>query len=252
MKFKMRTLVFASRNTKEITRDIFTLIFGILFPPVLLVLLSVINSSIPEGAGMKLFEITNLVPGIAVFGLSFISLFTATLVSKDRCTSFILRLFTSPLKASQYITGYTLPLIPMSLLQIIVCYVASFAFGLEWSTNILLAIIVNLPATVLFIALGLLCGTVLNDKAVGGVCGALLTNLSAWLSGTWFDLELVGGAFEKIADMLPFVHAVNAGRYALYGEYSKIMPELLWVIGYALVITVIAVVLFSYKMKQDK
>lgn len=252
MKFKMRTLVFASRNTKEITRDIFTLIFGILFPLVLLVLLSVINSSIPEGAGMKLFEITNLVPGIAVFGLSFISLFTATLVSKDRCTSFILRLFTSPLKASQYITGYTLPLIPMSLLQIIVCYVASFAFGLEWSANILLAIIVNLPATVLFIALGLLCGTVLNDKAVGGVCGALLTNLSAWLSGTWFDLELVGGAFEKIADMLPFVHAVNAGRYALYGEYSKIMPELLWVIGYALVITVIAVVLFSYKMKQDK
>ncbi|MBQ8538390.1 MAG: ABC transporter permease [Ruminococcus sp.] len=248
----MRTLVFASRNTKEITRDIFTLIFGILFPLVLLVLLSAINSSIPEGAGMKLFEITNLVPGIAVFGLSFISLFTATLVSKDRCTSFILRLFTSPLKSSQYIAGYTLPLIPMSLLQIIVCYIASFAFGLEWSANILLAIIVNLPTTILFIAIGLLCGTVFNDKAVGGVCGALLTNLSAWLSGTWFDLELVGGAFEKIADMLPFVHAVNAGRYALYGEYSKITPELLWVIGYAFIITVIAIVLFSYKMKQDK
>lgn len=248
----MRTLVFASRNTKEITRDIFTLIFGILFPLVLLVLLSAINSSIPEGAGMKLFEITNLVPGISVFGLSFISLFTATLVSKDRCTSFILRLFTSPLKSSQYIAGYTLPLIPMSLLQIIVCYIASFAFGLEWSANILSAIVVNLPTTILFIAIGLLCGTVFNDKAVGGVCGALLTNLSAWLSGTWFDLELVGGAFEKIADMLPFVHAVNAGRYALYGEYSKIMGELLWVIGYALVITVIAVIVFSYKMKQDK
>lgn len=252
MKFKMRTLVFASRNTKEITRDIFTLIFGILFPLVLLILLSAINSSIPEGAGMKLFEITNLVPGISVFGLSFISLFTATLVSKDRCTSFILRLFTSPLKSSQYIAGYTLPLIPMSLLQTIVCYIASFAFGLEWSTDILLAIIVNLPAAVLFIAVGLLCGTIFNDKAVGGVCGALLTNLSAWLSGTWFDLKLVGGAFEKIADMLPFVHAVNAGRYALYGEYSKIMPELLWVISYALVITTIAVMLFSYKMKQDK
>ncbi|MBQ7965972.1 MAG: ABC transporter permease [Ruminococcus sp.] len=248
----MRTLVFASRNTKEITRDIFTLIFGILFPLVLLVLLSAINSSIPEGAGMKLFEITNLVPGISVFGLSFISLFTATLVSKDRCTSFILRLFTSPLKSSQYIAGYTLPLIPMSLLQIIVCYIASFAFGLKWSANILLAIVVNLPTTILFIAIGLLCGTVFNDKAVGGVCGALLTNLSAWLSGTWFDLELVGGAFEKIADMLPFVHAVNAGRYALYGEYSKITGELLWVIGYALVITVIAVMVFSYKMKQDK
>ncbi len=248
----MRTLVFASRNTKEITRDIFTLVFGILFPLVLLVLLSAINSSIPEGAGMKLFEITNLVPGISVFGLSFISLFTATLVAKDRCTSFILRLFTSPLKPSQYIVGYTLPLIPMSVLQTIICYAASFIFGLEWSVDILLAVIVNIPVSIFFIAVGLLCGTVFNDKAVGGVCGALLTNLSAWLSGTWFDLELVGGAFEKIADVLPFVHAVNAGRYALSGEYSKIMPELLWVIGYALVITVIAIVLFNYKMKQDK
>lgn len=248
----MRTLVFAQRNTKEITRDIFTLIFGILFPLVLLVLLSVINSSIPEQAGMKLFEITNLVPGISVFGLSFISLFTATLVSKDRCTSFILRLFTSPLKPSQYIIGYTLPLIPMSLLQTIVCYGASFAFDLKWSANIFLAIAINIPVAVLFIALGLLFGSVFNDKAVGGVCGALLTNLSAWLSGTWFDLELVGGTFKKIADLLPFVHAVNAGRFALYGEYSEIMPELLWVIGYALVITVIAVVVFSYKMKEDK
>ena len=248
----MRTLVFASRNTKEITRDIFTLIFGILFPLVLLVLLSAINSSIPEGAGMKLFEIANLVPGISVFGLSFIALFTATLVSKDRCTSFILRFFTSPLKSGQYIVGYTLPLIPMSIVQITVCYLASFVFGLEWSANILLAIAVNIPTAVLFIATGLLCGTIFNDKAVGGVCGALLTNLSAWLSGTWFDLELVGGTFEKIADMLPFVHAVNAGRYALSGEYSEIMPELLWVMAYALIITAIAVVLFGYKMKQDK
>lgn len=248
----MRTLVFASRNTKEITRDIFTLIFGILFPLVLLVLLSVINSSIPEGAGMKLFEIGNLTPGICVFGLSFISLFTATLVSKDRCTSFILRLFTSPLKSSQYIVGYTLPLIPMSILQTIVCYIAAFAFGLEFTTDIFLAVVVTIPTSVLFIAIGLLCGTIFNDKAVGGVCGALLTNLSAWLSGTWFDLELIGGTFEKIADLLPFVHAVDAGRYALSGEYSKIMPELLWVISYALVITVIAVAVFSYKMKQDK
>lgn len=248
----MRTLVFASRNTKEILRDMFTLIFGILFPLVLLVLLSVINSSIPKEAGMKLFEITNLVPGISVFGLSFISLFTATLVSKDRCTSFILRLFTSPLKPRQYIIGYTLPLIPMSIIQTTVCYAAAFAFGLEPSANIILAAAVNIPVSVFFIAVGLLCGTIFNDKAVGGVCGALLTNISAWLSGTWFDLELVGGAFKKIADLLPFVHAVDAGRYALHGEYSKIMPELLWVIGYAIVITVIAVIIFSYKMKQDK
>lgn len=251
MKFKMRTLVFAARNTKEITRDVFTLIFGILFPLVLLVLLSAINAGIPEQAGMKLFDIQNLVPGISVFGLSFISLFTATLVSKDRCTSFILRLFTSPLKPAQYIAGYTLPLVPMAVVQSIVCYAAAFAFGLEWTADIFLAVAVNIPTAVFFIAVGLLCGTIFNDKAVGGVCGALLTNLSAWLSGTWFDLELVGGAFEKVADLLPFVHAVDAGRFALSGQYGEILPELLWVSGYAVAISVVAVIVFSVRMKQD-
>lgn len=248
----MRTLVFATRNTKEILRDVFTLIFGILFPLVLLVLLSAINAGIPKEAGMPLFEISNLVPGISVFGLSFISLFTATLVSKDRCTSIILRLFTSPLKPRQYILGYTLPLIPMSIIQTVVCYIASFFFGLEWSVNILLAIAVNIPVAIFYIAVGLLCGTIFNDKAVGGVCGALLTNLSAWLSGTWFDLDLIGGAFEKAADLLPFSHAVDAGRFALMGQYSKILPELLWVIGYAILISLIAILVFSRKMKEDK
>lgn len=248
----MRTLVFALRNTKEIVRDIFTLVFGILFPLVLLVLLSAINAGIPRQAQMVLFEISNLVPGISVFGLSFIALFTATLVSKDRCTSFILRLFTSPLKPSQYIVGYTLPLIPVALVQSIVCYVSALAFGLKLSADILLAVAVNIPTAVLFIAIGLLCGTIFNDKAVGGVCGALLTNLSAWLSGTWFDLSLVGGAFEKTARLLPFVHAVDAGRYALSGDYALIMPELLWVMGYAFVVSVAAVVAFNVRMKQDK
>ncbi len=248
----MRTLVFALRNTKEIIRDLFTLVFGILFPLVLLVLLSAINAGIPEQAHMTLFEISNLVPGISVFGLSFISLFTATLVSKDRCTSFILRLFTSPLKSSQYIAGYTLPLIIVALVQSIVCYVSALAFGLKASVNILLAVAVNIPTAVLFIAIGLLCGALFNDKAVGGICGALLTNLSAWLSGTWFDLSLVGGAFEKIAEMLPFIHAVDAGRYALSGDFSMIMTELLWVLAYAVVISVAAVVAFNVKMKQDK
>lgn len=247
-----RTLVFAGRNTKEIIRDIFTLIFGILFPLVLLVLLSAINRSIPKEASMTLFNISNLVPGVAVFGLSFISLFTATIVSKDRCTSFILRLYTSPLKPSQYIIGYTLPLIPISLMQTIVCYAASFLMGLELSINIIPAIVVNIPTALLYIAMGLLCGTIFNDKMVGGVCGALLTNLSAWLSSTWFDISLIGGTFEKIANLLPFIHAVKAGRFALSGNYSEILPELLWVSGYALVIGVIACIVFNFKMKQDK
>ena len=247
----MRTLVFASRNTKEIMRDLLTLFFGVCFPLVLLVLLSAINSSIPQGA-MTLFNIETLAPGITVFGLSFIALFSSMLISKDRSTSFILRLFTSPIKATEFILGYTLPLIPMALAQTAICYIASIFFGLEMSMNVVVATFVNIPIALVVIALGLLLGTVLNEKAVGGVCGALLTNLSAWFSNIWFDTTLVGGWFEKIANVLPFGHAVNASRYAISGDFDKILPELVWVIGYAVVLLVIAIVVFTVKMKKDK
>ena len=105
----MRLTAFASRNTKEILRDPLTFCFGLGFPVVLLLLLSAINSAIPEQAQMTMFNIDKLTPGITVFGMSFISLFSSMLIAKDRTTSFMMRLFTSPLKAHEFIIGYTLP-----------------------------------------------------------------------------------------------------------------------------------------------
>lgn len=240
----MKTLAFAIRNAKEMLRDKLNLVFGIGFPVIVLLLLSLIQSNIP----VDLFEIEQLAPGIAVFGLSFISLFSGMLIAKDRTGAFMLRLFTSPMTAPHFILGYTAPLVPLAAAQMAVCYAAALLLGLTCNVRILLAMAVSIPAVLLFIGIGLLCGSVFNDKQVGGVCGALLTNLSAWLSGTWFDLKLVGGAFETIANLLPFAHAVNAGRYALTGNYSSILPELVWVAGYAMLVFTAAVLVFMRKM----
>lgn len=245
-------MIFAKRNAKEIMRDIITLIFGVIFPLVLLVLFFVINSNIPEEAHMTLYELKNITPGIAMFGLSFLALFVGMLISKDRCSSFILRLFTSPLKPSDYILGYTFPIIPMAILQSAMCYVTALIMGLEFSVNVILAIIVNIPAMMLFIGIGLLCGILFNEKMVSVLCGAILANISGWISDIWFDISLIGGAFEKITNLLPFVHAVNAGRMALSGDYSNILPELCWIIGYTVVIVAAAVIIFNHKMKSDK
>lgn len=247
----MRAIIFASRNTKEIIRDIMSLIFGIAFPIVLLLLLSAINNGIPKEYGPKMFNIESLAPGITVFGLSFLSLFSSMLISKDRTASFVLRLFTSPLTPSDFILGYTLPLVPMAMIQTAVCYACAIPLGLPFSTNLLVAIVVNLPIAVVFISLGLLFGSVLNEKAVGGVCGALLTNLSAWFSNIWFDTSMVGGAFKTVADILPFSHAVNAARYAVAGDFGMIFPDLWWVIGYAVVLLIAAVTVFSIKLKKS-
>lgn len=243
----MKMLAFASRNTKEILRDPLNLAFGICFPLVLMVLLSAIQANIP----VSLFEIENLAPGLAVFGLSFISLFSGVLIAKDRSTSFLVRLFATPLTAKDFILGYTMPLIPMAMMQSLICFAAAVLLGLKISINILVAVIVLIPTVILFVGIGLLAGSLLTDKQVGGVCGALLTNLSAWLSGTWFDLNLVGGAFKAVAYALPFVHAVNATRAALMGNYSDIMSDLWVVIVYAIVIIVLAIFIFNKKMRNN-
>ena len=243
----MRMPTFASRNTKEILRDPINLIFGLGFPMVLILLLSAIQANIP----VSLFEIQHLAPGIAVFGLSFMTLFSATLISKDRGSALLQRLYTTPLTPLDFILGYTLPILPIAVAQSIICYVAAIFLGLEVSVNILWAVLCILPTSLLYIALGLLCGSVLTDKQVGGVCGALLTNLSAWLSGTWFDLDLVGGTFRKIADALPFVHAVNLGRGVLTGDFSAIGQHIWWVLGYAIVLLAAAVALFLRQMKKQ-
>ena len=242
----MRMLTFAKRNVKEMLRDPLTLAFGLGFPLILILLLSAIQASIP----VPLFEITHLTPGITVFGLSFMTLFSATLIAKDRGSSFLQRLYTTPLTPVDFILGYTLPIIPFAVGQSIVCYVVAILLGLEPTRNILLAIAFIIPISCLFIALGLLFGSVLSDKQVGGICGALLTNLSAWLSGTWFDLELVGGTFQRIAYMLPFVHAVEMERAVLAGDFSNIIPHLWWVLGYTIVSLAIAVLLFLRQMKR--
>ena len=243
----MRMLTFANRNTKEILRDPLNLAFGLGFPLTLILLLSAIQASIP----VPLFELAHLTPGITVFGLSFITLFSATIIAKDRGSALLQRLYTTPLTPVDFILGYTLPLIPVAVAQSVICYITAVILGLDITIHMVCAMLATIPVSVLYIALGLLCGSVLNDKQVGGICGALLTNLSAWLSGIWFDLDLVGGTFKKIAYALPFVHAVDMQRAILAGDFTGIFPHIWWVLGYAGGLLAAAVLLFLRQMKRQ-
>ncbi|MFJ7860171.1 ABC transporter permease [Peribacillus sp. NPDC097206] len=226
----MRMLVFANRTTKEILRDPLSLFFGIGFPVALLLLLSAINRSIP----VDLFNVDSLTPGIAVFGLSFMALFAAQVLSKDRASSFLTRLFTTPMTSTDFIMGYSLPLLMMSIVQGIFCYIVAMFMGLAISLSMIVALALLIPTSIIFIGIGLLCGTLLSERAAVGICGALLTNLSAWLSGAWIDLNLIGGLFKDVAFILPFVHQskwekllllVNTVIFPLISGGCLVMPS---------------------------
>ena len=243
----MRMITFARRCAKEILRDPINLSFGLGFPLVLLLLLSAIQANIPA----SLFEIDTLTPGITVFGLSFITLFSATLIAKDRESALLQRLYTTPLTGFDFIIGYMLPLLPIAIGQAVICYLFAIALGLDVSVNIISAIIGIIPIAIFNIALGLLCGSLLGVKQVGGVCGALLTNLSAWLSGVWFDLNLVGGTFKKIANIFPFVHAVEVEKALFNGNFEETVSHILPIILYCVAITLVAVFCFLRQMKKQ-
>ena len=243
----MGMLTFAKRCTKELLRDPINMGFGLGFPLVLLVLLSSLQANIP----VHLFEINTLTPGITIFGLSFMTLFSATLIAKDRESAFLQRLYTTPLTGVDFIFGYMLPILPLALGQTVVCYLFAIPLGLNFNVNVIYAIIGIIPMAIFNIALGLLFGSILGVKQVGGICGALLTNLSAWLSGVWFDLELVGGFFEKAAYSLPFVHAAELEKALFQGDFEMAAGHILPVILYSALATLTAVFAFLGQMKKQ-
>lgn len=240
----MRFTAFATRNRKELLRDPLTLVFGIGLPLIMLFLFSAIQKRLPNDA----YRIENLVPGIAVFSFSFITLFSGMLIGRDRSSSFLIRVFASPLSALDYIIGYTLPLLPVAILQSVVCFAVAFFLGLTVNMNVVIAIAVLVPIAINYIGFGLLFGTFLTDKQVGGIF-SIFVIFTTFLSGIWFPLNTIGGAFEKIGYLLPFAHAVNATQAALIGNYIEIFPHLWWCIAYGIILFVCAIFVFKKKMK---
>ena len=242
----MRVGAFAKRNVKELLRDPLTLFFGLGFPLVLLVLMNVIQRNVP----VQIFELSTLAPGIALFGLTFLALFSGLLLAKDRSSAFLARLAASPMTASDFLLGYLLPMLPMAVGQSVICLGAAVALGLPLSWNLLAVVASLVPSALLFIAMGLLCGTLFNDKQVGGMCGALLTNVTAWLAGIWFDLSLMGGGFRTLAYLLPFAHGADGAKAALAGDWAALPGHLLWVSAWAAARMVLAVWLFRRQLVE--
>ncbi len=248
----MRIILFAKRNTKEVLRDPVNFFFALGFPLGLLVLLSLINTVFPAGEGNPAFEISNLAPGLAMFGSVFMALFSGMLLAKDRTSSFSMRLFASPMTSADFILGCTLPMLGMTFVQAAITFLVAGFGGLAITINLLFAVIMTTLTSLLFVGLGLLFGSLMNEKAVGVICGAVLTNVAGWLSGMFIPIDFIGGTFKKATDILPFYHSLEAIRTVLNGNYGEVLPHLMVVIGYTVVIFILAMIAFQRKMSGDE
>jgi ABC-2 type transport system permease protein len=242
----MKTIIYAKRNSKELMSDRLSLIFMIGLPAFLLVFMVTLNRSLGVNDA---FDPRNFVPSTIIFSYAFLTMFSAMLIAKDRSSSFLKRMFVSPLKAHHYVLGYMLPLVGIAFVQSIVLYLIGFLVGLTFSVHVLLSLFFLFPIATLFIVLGLLFGSVLKDRQVGPIV-SILVQVVAFLSGMWFSLDLVGGWFETLGRILPFSYGVDMIRDVLSGEYGDVFVPLVVIMVYMITIGVVAVVVFRKKMKR--
>src|SRR5690625_5805590 len=97
------------------------------------------------------------------------------LISGNRSSSYLMRLFTSPLSGIDYIIGYSYPLLPMAILQSAICFLTGVIVGMPVSVNILFSIVALIPVAVLFISIGLMIGSVLSPKQMNATV-VIITN----------------------------------------------------------------------------
>lgn len=241
----MKMLNFAKRNFKELTRDPLSLAFEIILPIFLLIIFQQFN--IPSDN----YKLENFTPGIIIFGFSFITLFTSTLIAKDRTSSFLIRLGTSPMKSSDYILGYILSLIPIIIIQDILFFIVAMILGLSFSVNIIFTVIVSMIISIFFIALGILIGSLVSEKGTGGL-GSIIVQLVCFTSGMYFPKKSVGNVFAKICELLPFESSLNIIKGVLNNDFTIItIQNIIIFITYTIITLVISILVFKRNMISD-
>lgn len=253
----MRAMAFTSRNIKELLRDPISYVFCLGLPIVMLIVMTLVNESIPSVPGAPtIFTIDKLTPAIAIFALTFIMLFACIRVSSDRADAFLTRLYASPMNGSDFIIGYTLPFGIIAFAQVIITYISGEIIALIKGdsldiVNMLISLPLMIPSIVLFIGIGIIFGTLFNAKAAPGVCSAVIT-AAAILGGIWMNIDSMGEGWKNVCSCLPFYHSVKYARLAVSGDFPDMWKPFLICTAFAVVIFVVLVIVFTFKMKSDK
>ena len=236
----MRILTFANRNFKEIIRDPISIIFAIILPLFLLFIFQ--QFKIPN----DIYKIENFTPGIIIFSFAFITLFTATLISKDRSTSLLIRLGVSPLKPKEYVLGYIVAVLPIVIIQNVLFFIVAIILGLEFNVNVIYTILASIPISILFIAFGILIGSITTEKSASGV-SSIVVQLVAFTSGMYFSTDMVGATFAKICNILPFSRCTIITKSILNGNYQNLLSSSLILVLYTIFTLIISIMIFKKK-----
>ena len=203
-------------------RDPLVYIFCLGFPVLMLLLFQIINKY--TAGDTPMFAVKSLIPGMLMFSFTFVMLIASLLVSKDRTTAFLVRLYTSPLRTWEYVAGYAVPCFVVGIGQEVICllfgYIVSLIVGGTYFSfgAALLLMLEMLPMLLICIAFGVFFGSVLNDKSAPAI-SSVFVSAAGILGGAWLPLDTMGG-FETFCRFLPFYPSVYLGRVITGASHS--------------------------------
>jgi ABC-2 type transport system permease protein len=241
----MRSAELARRNVREVIRDPLSLGIAVALPLLLLLTLQALG-----GDDTPFLTPTMLTPGIILFGFVMVMFSSAMVLSRDRETSLLARLLTTPLRSSDFVAGYSLPHLLVAIVQAAVLLAIGALLGLEIDGSVALVALVVVLMAVFFVALGMIIGSVLTVAQTSGAYALIL--ILTIFGGAWFDLEEIGGVFLTIGNALPFKHALDAMRSVMAdgAGFADIATDLYWVGGYTVGAAFLAVVMFKRRMLE--
>ncbi len=187
-------------------------------------------------------------PGIAVFGLMILIATGAEIIAGDREKGFLARMLTTPARPWDFILGYSLPFIPVLIISALIYLGVGMAMGLTIVGNLGHAFLIFFLIGLCSVGIGMIVGSLIKSESQAGVCWIFIVPL-AMISGAWFSVEGMPSAVKSVAGAFPFIHAIDASRAVINGfSLSAIMPDLYWLVGWAVVLFAAGIVLFRRTM----
>lgn len=244
----MTSIVFAKRNLKENLRNPINLFFTLAFP----ILMFFVFQLIKKGTGatdeiVPMFATNNLIPSIAVFSYTFVSLTQCTQIAKDRETAFQMRLSASPMQPRHFFWGYFLPSLAVAVVQTTLCFAVGFCFGLKFTLGTFLAFLSLIPISLFYICVGIILGSVLGSKSCAGVC-TIFVQLTAIFSGMFFPLT--DGTFKDVLTFLPFLPSVAIPQNLIHQTSQNLGLYALVLCAYTALAFVLAHSIFRKQLKN--
>jgi ABC-2 type transport system permease protein len=237
----MRSLELAKRNFKEVWRDRTQMAFLLGMP---LAFMLVFGFALGEGA------INHIGPGGIVFALLILMPASATIMARDKEKGMMARLLTTPTKPWDFILGYSLPFIPILIVQIAILIGLGYLLGLRIEGNFALALLIFFLMGVSGIGLGMILGSFIKQEGHASIAWVLIIPM-ALISGAWGDFGGMPAFMDAIGKAFPSTYAIDSAIPVILGTagFSDVTTELIALVGFAVGLFAVGALLFRVRMR---